>query len=120
MKNQTIGSIKLGRLNYKRDDNFFNSNYPNKEKQKIKREIEESVNPDYLGIKKLKWNNSVSLKNDIFDFNNHVQFFSSFNYLQSSSIIGIIIIRLRFTNIPKIILKYTYDLRTRSIKLSWV
>jgi hypothetical protein len=79
MKNQMIGSIKLGRINFKPDENFFNSTYASSEKRKAKKEIMESVSPDYLGIKKPRWNQSVSLKNDFFDFNHHVlTFMSSF------------------------------------------
>ena len=68
-----IGSIKLGRINFKQDENFFNSTYASIEKRKAKKQILESVSPDYLGIKKPCWNQSVSLQNDFFDFNYHVR-----------------------------------------------
>ena len=58
-KNQLIGSIRNGKVNYPTDQKFFHtSDVPPQVKQVVDK-VRTEIDPDILGTQKRKWNASV-------------------------------------------------------------
>lgn len=64
-KAQKIGSIKNGRINYDKDEQFFNPADTDQNVRTIVRWVKELIDPDILELRKKPWNASVSYPKNI-------------------------------------------------------
>ena len=58
-KNQLIGSIKNGKVNYPTDQKFFHSSDVPPQVKSVVGQVRDDIDPDILGARKKKWNSSV-------------------------------------------------------------
>lgn len=54
-----MGSIRNGKINYDRDEQFFSMEDIPNEKLDAKKEVLTYIDPDLLGLRKKEWNTSV-------------------------------------------------------------
>lgn len=67
-------SKRLSKLNYKINETAFDKGVEVSRENDSINDFAKSIQPNFLGNKQPKWNNSVSIKNENFNFENHVKF----------------------------------------------
>lgn len=60
-KQPKIGSIRNDKVNYEKEEQFFSKDDIPGHVKTIKEEINHLIDPDHLGLRKKRWNASVSV-----------------------------------------------------------